>query len=141
MKCTAQCPGSRAPAEDAISSGPDGELPEELARLDQHLVEQVCNEVMHSGGLVQWDDIAGQDHAKQLVQEMVVWPMMNPHIFKVRVSMGGHRLPEAAHGGRHCLLGTAGRGVAGKGRLCSERKAASGSSVGQAEGWHIPAAA
>uniref|UniRef100_A0A061QLS8 Fidgetin-like protein 1-like n=2 Tax=Tetraselmis sp. GSL018 TaxID=582737 RepID=A0A061QLS8_9CHLO len=37
---------------------------------------------MHSEGLLHWDDIAGQFHAKQLVQEMVVWPMMNPHIFK-----------------------------------------------------------
>jgi hypothetical protein len=66
-----------------VRAAPDGELPEELARLDAQLLEQVCNEVMHSGGLVQWDDIAGQFHAKQLVQEMVVWPMMNPHIFKV----------------------------------------------------------
>lgn len=58
-------------------------MPEEIARLDLSLVELICNEVIHSGGLVQWDDIAGQEHAKRLVQEMVVWPMMNPHIFKV----------------------------------------------------------
>mmetsp|Transcript_21609 Transcript_21609/g.60057 ORF Transcript_21609/g.60057 Transcript_21609/m.60057 type:complete len:723 (+) Transcript_21609:79-2247(+) len=65
-----------------LLAGPDGELPEAISKLDPMLVELVCNEVMHSGGLVQWDDIAGQEQAKQLVQEMVVWPMMNPHIFK-----------------------------------------------------------
>jgi len=32
---------------------------------------------------VQWNDIAGQDQAKRLVQELVVWPMLNPHLFKV----------------------------------------------------------
>lgn len=58
-------------------------MPEELARLEPALLEQVCNEVMHSGGLVHWDDIAGQAAAKQMVQEMVVWPMLNPHIFQV----------------------------------------------------------
>jgi len=31
---------------------------------------------------VSWDDIAGQDTAKRLVQELVVWPMLNPHLFK-----------------------------------------------------------
>ncbi len=32
---------------------------------------------------VQWEDIAGQDDAKRLVQELVVWPMLNPHLFRV----------------------------------------------------------
>lgn len=32
---------------------------------------------------VSWDDIAGQETAKRLVQELVVWPMLNPHLFKV----------------------------------------------------------
>eukprot|EP00891_Asterochloris_glomerata_P000599 jgi/Astpho2/599/e_gw1.00013.73.1_t len=30
---------------------------------------------------VSWEDIAGQDDAKRLVQELVVWPMLNPHLF------------------------------------------------------------
>ena len=29
-----------------------------------------------------WEDIAGQEAAKKLIQEVVVWPMLNPHIFK-----------------------------------------------------------
>ena len=31
---------------------------------------------------VSWDDIADQETAKRLVQELVVWPMLNPHLFK-----------------------------------------------------------
>lgn len=38
---------------------------------------------------VSWDDIAGQETAKRLVQELVVWPMLNPHLFKV---CGGTRM-------------------------------------------------
>lgn len=43
----------------------------------------VCNEVVESGGTVVWEDIAGQDQAKRLIQELVVWPMKNPDLFKV----------------------------------------------------------
>ncbi|CAG9464841.1 unnamed protein product [Pedinophyceae sp. YPF-701] len=60
---------------------PDGPLPEELARIAPAMVETVCNEVLDCGGSISWDDIAGQAHAKQLVQETVVWPMLNPHLF------------------------------------------------------------
>eukprot|EP00210_Caulerpa_lentillifera_P008419 g8031.t1 len=59
-----------------------GEIPETLKLFDLALVEAVCSEILQDGVEVNWDDIAGQDTAKQLVQEMVVWPMMNPHLFK-----------------------------------------------------------
>ena len=44
----------------------------------------VCSEILEGGSScsVAWDDIAGQDRAKRLVQELVVWPMLNPHLFK-----------------------------------------------------------
>ena len=38
----------------------------------------------HAGASVSWDDIAGQDAAKRLIQEVIVWPAMNPSIFKAR---------------------------------------------------------
>ncbi|KAK9788153.1 hypothetical protein WJX73_010857 [Symbiochloris irregularis] len=60
-----------------------GELPEALQKLDPHILELVCAEVLDSGaGSVAWEDIAGQDPAKRLVQELIVWPMLNPHLFK-----------------------------------------------------------
>ena len=73
----------------------EGELPEALQKLDPHIVELVCNEVVDRGAGVAWDDIAGQEAAKKLVQELVVWPMLNPHLFKVWPAMPLH-LP-AAH--------------------------------------------
>lgn len=68
-------------------------LPPKLAQLDPKIVEHVFNEVTDSCGGITWDDIAGQDAAKRLVQEMVVWPMLNPQLFTVgvRVRVGrGH---------------------------------------------------
>lgn len=31
-----------------------------------------------------WSDIAGQEPAKRLIEEVVVWPMKNPDLFTVR---------------------------------------------------------
>ena len=44
----------------------------------------MVNEILDSSsGSVCWDDIAGQEAAKRLVQEIVVWPMLNPQLFTV----------------------------------------------------------
>jgi SpoVK/Ycf46/Vps4 family AAA+-type ATPase len=43
----------------------------------------VCSEILDARSTVAWEDIAGQEQAKRLVQELVVWPMLNPHLFKV----------------------------------------------------------
>ena len=67
------------------AAGPDGELPEALQKLDPHILELVCNEVVDRKTGVAWDDIAGQEAAKKLIQELVVWPMLNPDLFKVQV--------------------------------------------------------
>ena len=64
-------------------TGPDGELPEALQKLDPNILELVCNEILDKRSGIQWDDIAGQQDAKSLVQELVVWPMLNPHLFTV----------------------------------------------------------
>jgi hypothetical protein len=67
------------------TEGPDGELPEELQRLDPKLVEAVCNDIIDADGRsTVWDDIAGQQDAKRLVRDLLVLPMMAPHLFKVR---------------------------------------------------------
>ena len=34
-----------------------------------------------------WGDIAGQQTAKDLIQEVVVWPIRNPQLFTVRVTI------------------------------------------------------
>ncbi|KAF5746934.1 fidgetin-like protein 1 [Tripterygium wilfordii] len=62
--------------------GPEGELPERLRNLEPRLIEHVSNEIMDQDPNVRWDDIAGLDHAKKCVTEMVIWPLLRPDIFK-----------------------------------------------------------
>ncbi|XP_065877123.1 ATPase family AAA domain-containing protein FIGL1 [Euphorbia lathyris] len=62
--------------------GPDGELPEKLRNLEPCLIEHVSNEIMDRDPNVRWDDIAGLEHAKKCVTEMVIWPLLRPDIFK-----------------------------------------------------------
>ncbi|XP_047311564.1 ATPase family AAA domain-containing protein FIGL1 [Impatiens glandulifera] len=62
--------------------GPDGELPEKLRNLEPRLIEHISNEIMNRDPLVRWDDIAGLEHAKKCVTEMVIWPLLRPDIFK-----------------------------------------------------------
>ncbi|WCJ27473.1 P-loop containing nucleoside triphosphate hydrolases superfamily protein [Euphorbia peplus] len=62
--------------------GPDGELPEKLRNLEPRLIEHVSNEIMDRDPNVRWDDIAGLEHAKKCVTEMVIWPLIRPDIFK-----------------------------------------------------------
>ncbi|CAL8142788.1 unnamed protein product [Prunus armeniaca] len=62
--------------------GPDGELPEKLRNLEPRLLEHVSNEIMDKDPNVRWNDIAGLEHAKKCVTEMVIWPLLRPDIFK-----------------------------------------------------------
>ncbi|GFP98973.1 fidgetin-like protein 1 [Phtheirospermum japonicum] len=62
--------------------GPDGEIPEKLRNLEPRLIEHISNEIMDRDPNVRWDDIAGLDHAKKCVTEMVIWPLLRPDIFK-----------------------------------------------------------
>ncbi|KAK9272382.1 hypothetical protein L1049_002753 [Liquidambar formosana] len=62
--------------------GPDGELPEKLRNLEPRLIEHISNEIMERDPNVRWDDIAGLEHAKKCVTEMVIWPLLRPDIFK-----------------------------------------------------------
>ncbi|XP_058778963.1 ATPase family AAA domain-containing protein FIGL1 [Vicia villosa] len=61
--------------------GPDGELPEKLRNLEPRLIEHVSNEIMDKDPNVHWDDIAGLDHAKRCINEMVVFPLQRPDLF------------------------------------------------------------
>jgi SpoVK/Ycf46/Vps4 family AAA+-type ATPase len=35
---------------------------------------------MDHGAQVDWDEIAGLEHAKQTIKEVVVWPMQRPYV-------------------------------------------------------------
>lgn len=62
--------------------GPDGELPVNLRNLEPRLIEHVSNEIMDKDPNVRWNDIAGLEHAKKCVTEMVIWPLLRPDIFR-----------------------------------------------------------
>ena len=62
---------------------PRGEpIPDELLRMDRDIVERVVSEILEAPASVAWDDIAGLKHAKAAVQELAVWPLMKPELFR-----------------------------------------------------------
>ncbi|CAM6052009.1 unnamed protein product [Sphagnum compactum] len=65
-----------------LLAGPDGHLPDRLRNLEPKLLEHVSNEIMDQDPAVHWDDIAGLEHAKKCVTEMVIWPLLRPDIFQ-----------------------------------------------------------
>jgi SpoVK/Ycf46/Vps4 family AAA+-type ATPase len=56
-------------------------LDDRMKGLDPKLVEMIMSDIVDSGAKIGWDDIAGLEHAKGAIQEIVVWPMLRPDIF------------------------------------------------------------
>jgi SpoVK/Ycf46/Vps4 family AAA+-type ATPase len=71
---------------------------ERLKNIEPRMVEIILNEVplmlfssmdphlyrfkiMDHSVKIDWDDIAGLHHAKNIIKEMVVWPMLRPCVF------------------------------------------------------------
>ncbi|XP_073294098.1 ATPase family AAA domain-containing protein FIGL1 isoform X1 [Primulina huaijiensis] len=93
--------------------GSDGELPEKLRNLEPRLIEHVSNEIMDRDPNVRWNDIAGLDHAKKCVTEMVIWPLLRPDIFKGCRSPGRGLLLFGPPGTGKTMIGKA---IAGEAR-------------------------
>lgn len=45
------------------------------------MIEMIMNEVVDKGSCISWHDIAGLEHAKKSIMEIVVYPMLRPDIF------------------------------------------------------------
>ncbi|CAG0914061.1 unnamed protein product [Notodromas monacha] len=52
-----------------------------LRNLDPKMIEMIENEIMDQGTHVDWNDIAGLEHVKKVIKEIVVMPMLRPDIF------------------------------------------------------------
>lgn len=52
-----------------------------LKGIDPKLLETIKNEIIRAVDTVTWEDIAGLDHAKNTIKEIVIWPMLRPDIF------------------------------------------------------------
>lgn len=49
--------------------------------VDNKLVQVIMDEIVEGGAKVRWNDIAGQEVAKQALQEMVILPSVRPELF------------------------------------------------------------
>lgn len=49
--------------------------------VDNKLVQIIMDEIVEGGAKVKWTDIAGQEVAKQALQEMVILPAVRPELF------------------------------------------------------------
>ncbi|KAL7749655.1 putative 26S proteasome subunit yta6 [Sorochytrium milnesiophthora] len=52
-----------------------------LKGLEAKLVEMIENEILDTQSALKWDDIAGLEHAKQAIKEIVIWPLKRPDLF------------------------------------------------------------
>lgn len=49
--------------------------------VDEYIVERISKEILETNVNVSWDDIAGLEDIKKIINEIVVWPMLRPDIF------------------------------------------------------------
>ncbi|XP_030754490.1 spastin isoform X1 [Sitophilus oryzae] len=61
-------------------SGARGRSPT-LKGVDPKLAQCILDEIVEGGPQIQWDDIVGQETAKQALQEMVILPSLRPELF------------------------------------------------------------
>ncbi|KRF83798.1 spastin isoform X2 [Drosophila virilis] len=75
---------SRTPINNNAASGSGSGASTPLISVkgvEQKLVQLILDEIVEGGAKVEWSDIAGQDVAKQALQEMVILPSVRPELF------------------------------------------------------------
>eukprot|EP00270_Netrium_digitus_P010450 TRINITY_DN3243_c0_g1_i1.p1 TRINITY_DN3243_c0_g1~~TRINITY_DN3243_c0_g1_i1.p1 ORF type:complete len:635 (-),score=158.14 TRINITY_DN3243_c0_g1_i1:177-2081(-) len=84
-----------------------GQLPERLRNLEPRLLEHISNEIMTKNTHTTWKDIAGLEHAKRCVTEMVIWPLKRPDLFQGTRAPGTGLLLYGPPGTGKTLIGKA----------------------------------
>ena len=59
------------------------EIAKENGWVDQELIEVIERDIVDHGEKVTFENVAGLEHIKQLLQETVMLPQMVPHLFSV----------------------------------------------------------
>jgi SpoVK/Ycf46/Vps4 family AAA+-type ATPase len=77
----AKKPMTTSSSSDSLSDD-KSDLPPELQQYEKHLIEKIESDIIHTGHPVRFQDVAGLDFAKKTVQEIIVWPMTRPDLFK-----------------------------------------------------------
>ncbi len=80
---------ARGGRDDYGDASGEEEVPERLKGIDPKLIESIENDIIGSRVNVKWEDIAGLEFAKRTCQEIVVLPIISPHLFS-----GLRRLPK-----------------------------------------------
>lgn len=73
-----------SPARKTSTSGTSKVTSKKSAALrgvDSKLAQSILDEIIEGGPAIQWDDIVGQDTAKQALQEIVILPSLRPELF------------------------------------------------------------
>ena len=63
------------------SAGKTEDVHPRLKGIDPELVERIENEILEMGQKVTFDDISGLAFAKECIEELVVWPVLNPQLY------------------------------------------------------------
>lgn len=58
----------------------DEPIDERLQGIEPRLIEMIRNEIMTRVDSITWDRIAGLEHAKKTIFEIVIWPMLRPYL-------------------------------------------------------------
>ncbi|CAB3380590.1 Hypothetical predicted protein [Cloeon dipterum] len=74
-------PGRRPSGGNGASGRVAAARKTSLKGVDPKLAQLILDEILEGGPPVEWDDIAGQESAKQALQEMVVLPALRPELF------------------------------------------------------------
>ncbi|XP_030370788.1 spastin isoform X2 [Scaptodrosophila lebanonensis] len=72
---------SRTPINNNASSSGASTPVVSVKGVEQKLVQLILDEIVEGGAKVEWSDIAGQEVAKQALQEMVILPSVRPELF------------------------------------------------------------
>lgn len=75
-----QTPSTARPADQ---KKPSSQRTKTVVGYEPHLVDIIEKDILQRNPNVQWDRIAGLKHAKTLLQEAMVLPMLMPDFFKV----------------------------------------------------------